>query len=509
MKDERKTKLIEPTVLLNTQEKNPILLVLSGYHAEIFDINDKLTVGRNSPGNTVDVDLKEKYVSRHHGDFCRDGNGCYYIDNNSTNGSYYNGIGLYPGFKRYLKNGDVIHIFFGDRSEGKGFQTMIFLTDYPECFSEHVLTVDQAMKHAVIHSEGKPVIRIDNSLEIENGRPVWDICIKDNNDGLLINNEPVSESRKLILGDSIKVNDSIIVYLGDALVCLKDGSKSKGISKRNTGVNVVNDGFSVRYVDDDVINASKKLLRIREKNVSFDVTDAIMISGGAEVLKYEFKLAEDSFKAQRNQFNSGYTNSFTADAGSLSVYDYNMMFVGRSSYSDYQTTVNSAFQSAFVFNKGLWSFFRTQEEATEAILRVFELNSKRDVLISELSPKERRELDIALAYVTDPDAIFLDEQESGLSAEDEKYIAGLLRRIAAEGRNIFVFSNDPDGCCDLFDKVLIISNNSIKDTCEVVYSGTSDEARKFLNDESLSEAVKKISGVNHDGYTQEFTIALL
>ena len=87
-------------------------------------------MGRQTDQNNVDINLYAPFVSRKHGEFGKDEKGYYYTDTGSTNGTYHNGEKITAHNKKYLTDGDVLHIFSGQYNTDNEFVALVFSTDY-------------------------------------------------------------------------------------------------------------------------------------------------------------------------------------------------------------------------------------------------------------------------------------------------------------------------------------------------------------------------------------------
>ena len=99
------------TLFILDNRKEPLMLPLRG----------NATVGREYPTSDRTIRLHSEIVGRAHGEFIYDNSAdtFYYIDNNSLNGTYINGIRLQPYNQRgskaiRLSDGDILRI---DRSD--------------------------------------------------------------------------------------------------------------------------------------------------------------------------------------------------------------------------------------------------------------------------------------------------------------------------------------------------------------------------------------------------------
>ena len=102
----------------------------------------------------------------------------------------------------------------------------------------------------------------------------------------------------------------------------------------------------------------------------------------------------------------------------------------------------------------------------------------------DLSEGERLALVLAVQLVADPRVVLLDEPTRGLDYAAKGRLAGILRRLAGEGRAIVVASHDVEFVAGLVDRVVVMADG------EVV---TDAPARQVLTDSPLfSPQVSKV-----------------
>ena len=84
------------TVYYSESYKGPQLLVVWQGTIRALSLGGEMTLGRRTPENVVDIPVDASFVSRSHGKFICDEQGCFYVDTKSMNGTYYNGCAVYP-----------------------------------------------------------------------------------------------------------------------------------------------------------------------------------------------------------------------------------------------------------------------------------------------------------------------------------------------------------------------------------------------------------------------------
>lgn len=104
---------------------------------------------------------------------------------------------------------------------------------------------------------------------------------------------------------------------------------------------------------------------------------------------------------------------------------------------------------------------RSVRSTTDALLERFDLTSKADTLVSNLSRGMQQKLAIAVAMMARTDAVLLDEPTLGLDVETGYEVRALPREIAAEGRTVVLSSHDMPVVQDLCQRVIIIDHGKL------------------------------------------------
>ncbi|MGL4743422.1 MAG: ABC transporter ATP-binding protein [Dermatophilaceae bacterium] len=112
---------------------------------------------------------------------------------------------------------------------------------------------------------------------------------------------------------------------------------------------------------------------------------------------------------------------------------------------------------------GLSSGCRPVEEALE----LTGLQDRAEVMVQNLSGGEKRRLDLAMATLTQPDLLFLDEPTTGMDAEGRHSTRKLIRRLQEQGSTIVLTTHDLEEAESLADRVAIMHRGRIA-TCGTV-----------------------------------------
>ena len=122
--------------------------------------------------------------------------------------------------------------------------------------------------------------------------------------------------------------------------------------------------------------------------------------------------------------------------------------------------------------------YSTLTEPAEVVLSRVNLLSRRDVLCSELSHGEHRQLEIAMALATSPRMLLLDEPMAGMGPEESQRMVETLKQLKGN-MTILLIEHDMDAVFKLADRVTVLVYG------RVIASGQPDEIR---NNEDVRHA---------------------
>ena len=92
---------------------------------------------------------------------------------------------------------------------------------------------------------------------------------------------------------------------------------------------------------------------------------------------------------------------------------------------------------------------------TEELLRMIQLESKRDVLAINLPYAEQRALEIGVTIGGGADVILLDEPTAGMSKSETKHFIDLIRHVT-QGKTLLTVEHDMGVVFGLADKIAVV-----------------------------------------------------
>jgi lipooligosaccharide transport system ATP-binding protein len=123
---------------------------------------------------------------------------------------------------------------------------------------------------------------------------------------------------------------------------------------------------------------------------------------------------------------------------------------------------------------------REARNRAEEMLRFFQLEEKRDVIIDQLSTGMKRRLILARALINEPQILLLDEPTTGLDPQARHLIWDKVRSLKKSGVTIILTTHYMDEAAELCDRTLIMDHGKI------IEEGTpTDLVRKHVGEEVM------------------------
>lgn len=138
---------------------------------------------------------------------------------------------------------------------------------------------------------------------------------------------------------------------------------------------------------------------------------------------------------------------------------------------DHEMTVSENLE----YHGRIYSMKKTERnKRIEELLKLIDLQSKRDTLGKDLSGGMKRRLELARGLMTKPAVLFLDEPTIGFDIQTRMKMWEYLREIKKEGTTIFLTTHYMEEADQLSDRISIIDHGKI------IVTGTSDELKNKL-----------------------------
>ena len=111
----------------------------------------------------------------------------------------------------------------------------------------------------------------------------------------------------------------------------------------------------------------------------------------------------------------------------------------------------------FDFFGSLYSRSILSSEAIEMV----SLQESRNVLVKNLSGGQQQRLSVALAFINDPDIVFLDEPTTGLDPQARRSLWEVIERFRVTGKTIFLTTHYMEEAERLCDRVAVMDHGKI------------------------------------------------
>ena len=489
--DSNKTRMFIPkptksaTLLLIDARKTPVMLSLSG----------EATMGRDYPGSDRDIRICSGIVGRKHGEFVYDNSSdtYYYIDNNSLNGTFINGIKLQPfnnrGSRAFkLSDGDIIRIDRSDLSHPHPEAVLIIFSRSFEK-NEQWNTVDITNCYKItIGRDEKNTIRLADimtsrlhaQIQNEPGHAVISDCNSQN--GVMVNGKRIDRSERIHYNDVIRIANTMLIFTDSSIVYNNPGERSGRLT-----VDIHDQTFGSRTII---------------KSIAFeaDTRDFILILGGS---------------------GAGKTTLINAVLGEVKA-NGNVSLDGQSLYDNFKTmksqvglvpqfvnlrdndkVMSTLMDIADIKLRGYSK--KEKQDRIDKILETLGVQGLKNHLIRQLSGGQKKKISVAAQLVGFQKVFILDEPDSGLDPASRIQQMEILSDIADSGKIVMVVSHaseeglNTDSGAYRFSKVLVLAKSVLDNCGELAFYGDTDEALRFFGVNSLKEIIIEINPENEGG----------
>ncbi len=137
---------------------------------------------------------------------------------------------------------------------------------------------------------------------------------------------------------------------------------------------------------------------------------------------------------------------------------------------------------------------------TEDLIRIVDLDEKRNTRSKDLSGGQKQRLSVALALVNDPDIVFLDEPTTGMDPQARRQLWDVVLDLKSQGRTILLTTHYMEEAEKLCDRVAIVDHGHIIETGspnELIHRYFSDTAIEFQDSQHAGlDAYRQLAGVS-------------
>lgn len=474
-----------------------LLILEKGKDVRTVTLNGDMHLGRDIPNTESDIKLGSEIVSRNHGNFIFVDGAYYYKDNNSMNGTFYNGKKLERLNARgtravKLNDGDVLRI---DRRQLDKPHTsaveMIFSTTFTADEKWHRFSLAEK-KHVSIGRNNIDGISLPDfmvsrnhaMLQYQNGK--WKIVDNNSKNGLAVNKTVIENECVLNPFDVIRIANTMLIFLGDEVIYNEVSAAIKAhekfeYSKRSAVMNV----------NINAVTVPRKTL-LKDINIDIEAGDFILILGGSG--------------AGKTTFIRALLGEHRADGkimlGGMDLYKNFKMLKHKigivpqfSTTRDYDSVYHTIKDAAMSKLSGDYSRKEILQRVDDIINQMM-LSSLKKNMIKTLSGGQRKRVEVAIQAIGDQEIFILDEPDSGMDYASRVDLMSNLKVCTETGGVVSVISHSPDDAANLFTKVIVLAKSKEDEVGHLAYYGDIPNALSFFGVNKLSEIVMEI---NYEG----------
>ena len=432
-----------------------------------------ITFGRD-PSN--DIVITSKFVSRMHGRFIVDINGCTIEDANSKNGLIYDGHRIK---RKVLLDGDNIRVDDSATNTNKG--VLLLFTGSSSSDEWNSYPIDPSMNIFIGRDPACNIcldhVSVSNRharIYFENGK--WILVDTASTNGIYVNGRKVQGRYFLREKDLILITNSKLIF--------ENGRITWRCFKQGIGIEACN---LIKRVE-------RKKVILDDVNLSILPGEMVAIVGGS-----------GAGKSTVMNCMCGYSMPTEGQvlANGVDLYDNYEILKQIIGYVPQQDIV---YENLTVYDMLFYAAeLRLPEDTAKAerdaaVVRVMEavdLANRRNVLIRRLSGGQRKRASIAVELLSDPNLFFLDEPASGLDPGTERNLMMTLKKMTDTGKTV-VFVTHSTLNLGMCDKIVFMGAGG-----KLCFYGTLKDALKFFNVED-SVDIYNLIAENPEAWNEKY-----
>ena len=493
------------TIKADSVKKAPKLFLFAGEKVKEFRLDRGMTLGRQTPTWSPDIDIDDFRISRHHGifsvhsdlsgDYPGIGRRVFYTDTRSLNGTFINGNRLEPDKPYLLHNGDILSV--SDKNET--ILKILFSESYVENDGWQKIPLDDQTAELEVGRQGElgtddPRLSRHHASFFFAQRG-WAIIDHNSLNGVWVEGSRIDQPIFLKKGDIILIAQHIFYFTGDKLICQAERIGGSGSGRGRGAGGKKGPVLSINIVERNVWTRFRKRSLLKDISLEVASGEMVLILGGSGAGKTTFMNAVMGYEPAEGTIL--YNNMDIYNEYKKMMYEIGYVpqqELLRMNDTVYHTLLNAAHMR---LASGLPE--RSYEESVDKTLSVMGLEREKNSPVSKLSGGQKKRLSIGVEYIGNPSLFFLDEPDSGLDGSMATGLMKNLRKIADEGKIVMVISHYPDRTPELFNKIIVLAKDT-RDNCgHLVFYGSPDEAKQFFETETIEAIVRKINRPDEDG----------
>jgi ABC-2 type transport system ATP-binding protein len=107
------------------------------------------------------------------------------------------------------------------------------------------------------------------------------------------------------------------------------------------------------------------------------------------------------------------------------------------------------------------TFYTGETRSSAELIKMVDLQEKKDTLTKELSGGQRQRLSVALGLVNKPEIVFLDEPTTGLDPQARRSLWNLIRQIQESGTTLLLTTHYMEEAQELCDRVAVVDSGKV------------------------------------------------
>ena len=465
-----------------------LLIVDCTCKPRVVPLRGDMTFGRIYNGPPCNITVRSAIVGRRHGEFVYDDSEgvYYYIDNNSLNGTYINGVKL----ERYnergsracrLNDGDIIRVDRKTLNQPHPEAViMIFCTSLRYDESWKLFNTSRLVNITIGRGENNVVRLTDLATSREHAilrreQVGWTIFDNNSQNGVSVNGREVENSSHVSDHDVIKIANTTIIVFGNVLIYNNP--------KESTGNLAV-------HIEKKTVDFGRKTL-LSHIDFQVDSGDFVLILGGSG--------------AGKTTLVKAILGDGKAD-GRIILNGQNIMTPGIWSLVPQFLTlrVNDTVKDTLMDIADI-KLDRKNYSKEEKLRRINEIMEKVGItnlqnrLICQLSGGQKKKVSVAYQLVGFQKVFICDEPDSGLDAASRTQQMEILSEIAGNDKIVMVITHEPDDAIDvntglsLFNKVIVLAKSTKDNAGHLAFFGNVDEAKAHFGVKKLQDIMIQIN----------------